>query len=184
MCISVVAMVFKLFPICLVITLLPNVGFTQDGPVSVSNSSLNDIESYELQIMNLESAHGPMDQRLIEPLNGLITRLTELGQIDQVAELQTKQLAIMLQRILALWPRTAISKNCPSQSGFVAMHGNLNFSNCFLAPPPPSTCEARNRSASTVKFCKRRFLKFFRTSIITYVDFHDLPFQIQQVTFQ
>ena len=95
MCISVVAMVFKLFPICLVIILLPNVGFTQDGPVSVSNSSLNDIESYELQIMNLESAHGPMDQRLIEPLNGLIARLTELGQIDQVAELQTKQLAIM-----------------------------------------------------------------------------------------
>ena len=63
-------------------------GFPQDGLDSVSNSGLSDIESYELQIMNLESAYGPMDQRLVEPLEGLISRLIEFGRIDQVAELQ------------------------------------------------------------------------------------------------
>ena len=88
-------MILRLLSIFLVTILLPYVGFPQDGLDSVSNSSLSDIESYELQIMNLESAYGPMDQRLVEPLEGLISRLIEFGRIDQVAELQEKQLAVM-----------------------------------------------------------------------------------------
>ena len=88
-------MILRLLSIFLVTILLPCVGFPQDGLDSVSNSSLSDIESYELQIMNLESAYGPMDQRLIEPLDGLISHLIELGLVDQVVELQAKQLAIM-----------------------------------------------------------------------------------------
>ena len=88
-------MILRLLSIFLVTILLPYVGFPQDGLDSVSNSSLSDIESYELQIMNLESAYGPMDQRLVEPLDGLISHLIELRLIDQVAELQAKQLAIM-----------------------------------------------------------------------------------------
>ena len=88
-------MILRLLLIFLVTILLPYEGFPQDGLDSVSNSGLSDIESYELQIMNLESAYGPMDQRLIEPLDGLISHLIELGLIDQVAELQAKKLAIM-----------------------------------------------------------------------------------------
>lgn len=88
-------MILRLLSIFLVTILLPYVGFPQDRLDSVSNSGLNDIESYELQIMNLESAYGPMDQRLVEPLEGLISRLIEFGRIDQVAELQEKQLAVM-----------------------------------------------------------------------------------------
>ena len=88
-------MILRLLSIFLVTILLPYVGFPQDRLDSVSNSGLSDIESYELQIMNLESAYGPMDQRLVEPLEGLISRLIEFGRIDQVAELQEKQLAVM-----------------------------------------------------------------------------------------
>ena len=88
-------MILRLLSIFLVTILLPYVGFPQHGLDSVSNSSLSDIESYELQIMNIESAYGPMDQRLVEPLEGLISRLIEFGRMDQVAELQAKQLAVM-----------------------------------------------------------------------------------------
>ena len=88
-------MILRLLSIFLVNILLPHVGFPQDRLDSVSNSGLSDIESYELQIINLESAYGPMDQRLVEPLEGLISRLIEFGRIDQVAELQEKQLAVM-----------------------------------------------------------------------------------------
>ena len=88
-------MLLRLLSIFLATILLPYVGFPQDGIDSVSNSSLSDIESYKLEIMNLESDYGPMNQRLVEPLDGLISRLIELGLIDQVVEHQTKQLAIM-----------------------------------------------------------------------------------------
>ena len=45
-----------------------------------------------------------MDQRLLEPLEGLISRLIEFGRIDQVAELQAKQLAVMR----AIWDLRAL----------------------------------------------------------------------------
>ena len=89
-------MTFRPHAICLLaILIIPSTGLPQDDLNSLSNTRLSDIESYEAQIVDLESAYGPMDNRLLEPLEGLINRLFELGQIDQVAEIQTRQLAIM-----------------------------------------------------------------------------------------
>ena len=89
-------MTFRSHAICLLaILIIPNLGFPQDDLNSLPNTRLSDIQSYEAQIVDLESAYGPMDNRLLEPLEGLINRLFELGQIDQVPEIQTRQLAIM-----------------------------------------------------------------------------------------
>ena len=79
----------------LAILITPNMGLPQDDLISTRNSRLSDIESYETQIIDLESAYGPMDNSLLEPLQGLINKLVELGQIDRVAEIQIRQLAIM-----------------------------------------------------------------------------------------
>ena len=89
-------MTFRFHTICLLAILInPHVGLPQDDLISANNSSLSAIESYETQIIDLESAYGPMDNRLLEPLQGLINGLVELEQINRVAEVQARQLAIM-----------------------------------------------------------------------------------------
>ena len=57
-------MTFRSHAICLLaILIIPNMGFPQDDLNSLPNTRLSDIQSYEAQIVDLESAYGPMDTR-------------------------------------------------------------------------------------------------------------------------
>ena len=61
----------------LVVVLFPNTGISQSDSLPTSNLGLADTQRYEAQIEDFESEFGPMDNRLLEPLAGLINILIE-----------------------------------------------------------------------------------------------------------
>ena len=64
----------------LVVVLFPNTGISQSDSLPTSNSRLVDTQRYQAQIEDFESEFGPMDNRLLEPLAGLINILVEQRQ--------------------------------------------------------------------------------------------------------
>ena len=79
----------------LVVVLFPNTGISQSDSLPISNSMLADTQRYQAQIQDFESEFGPMDNRLLEPLAGLINILVEQRQFERVAEIQSRQLSIL-----------------------------------------------------------------------------------------
>ena len=79
----------------LVVVLFPNTGNSQSNSLPTSNLGLADTQRYEAQIEDFESEFGPMDNRLLEPLAGLINILIEQRQFERVAEIQSRQLSIL-----------------------------------------------------------------------------------------
>ena len=79
----------------LVVVLFPNTGISQSDSAPTSNSILADTQRYQAQIQDFESEFGPMDNRLLEPLAGLINILVEQRQFERVAEIQSRQLSIL-----------------------------------------------------------------------------------------
>ena len=79
----------------LVVVLFPNTGISQSDSLPISDSILADTQRYQAQIQDFESEFGPMDNRLLEPLAGLINILVEQRQFERVAEIQSRQLSIL-----------------------------------------------------------------------------------------
>lgn len=52
-------------------------------------------ESYERQLVELQSQYGPFDQNLLEPLDSMIQLMIEAGDYRQVAELQERKLQLV-----------------------------------------------------------------------------------------
>jgi hypothetical protein len=90
---SKVSVSFALYIV--VAAVLPNLGMAQDTTASGFNSSLTDMERYQLQLEELASEFGPMDNSLLEPLTVMLTILLEEGEFEQVAEIQNRQMSIM-----------------------------------------------------------------------------------------
>ncbi len=128
-----------------VAAVLPSLGIAQGAMAPSSNSRLMDIERYRLQLEDLASEFGPMDNSLLEPLTSMLSALLEEGEFQQAAEIQNRQMSIMrtnlgfenpdlipllrgmiqVQQVLGNWPlindhlehiRVLISSNYGSQS--------------------------------------------------------------------
>ena len=76
------------------VLMVPAVSVSQDQ-ISFSNEVLQEIQRYELQLEELESANGPFHASLLEPLGVIAELLTSVNDFEGVAEIQSRQLALM-----------------------------------------------------------------------------------------
>ncbi|MDP6536795.1 MAG: hypothetical protein QGG02_10790 [Gammaproteobacteria bacterium] len=80
--------------LCVSLVLLPLAALSQDQ-VTLSNDVLRDIQRYQAQLEELESEFGPLDSSLLEPLGAIAVLLSRAGAYQQVAEIQTRQMALL-----------------------------------------------------------------------------------------
>lgn len=63
--------------------------------LAATNTLLQDIQRYELELQNLEGDFGPFDERLLEPLGSIEAIYEQLGDFERVLEIQTRRLQLV-----------------------------------------------------------------------------------------
>lgn len=76
----------------------------QDSLISVSNEQLVELGLYEKQLEDLEYEFGPFDYSLLEPLESIVSLYIEMGDFDQAATIQNRQLRLLRTSLGFLHP--------------------------------------------------------------------------------
>ena len=66
-----------------------------DDSIALTNSLLQEIQRYELELQDRESRFGPFDERLLEPLASIEAMYGRLGDFEQVLEIQEHSLQLV-----------------------------------------------------------------------------------------